>query len=313
VVVLGATGFIGRWVARSLVAAGAEVHAAARDRSAAHAAFPDLGALAGLHSLDLTDARSLRRLLGMVRPAIVFNLAGYGVDRAERDEAVAAAVNEGAVRALVEALPGSADRSWRAQQLVHAGSALEYGEATGNLDERDTMPRPTTVYGRTKLAGTMAITESASRLGLRALTARLFTVYGPGEHAGRLLPTMMAARTHRDPLPMTSGEQRRDFTYVGEVVEGLLRLGVARADPGAVINLATGRLTSVREFVERAARVLEISPERLRFGALPTRPEEMRHEPVTLRRLLSLTGWVPSCEIEEGVRRTLTESDQAPS
>jgi UDP-glucose 4-epimerase len=307
VVVLGATGFIGRWVARSLVAGGAEVHAVVRDRAGAHATLPDLEALAGLHALDLTDARSLRRLLGMVRPSLAFNLAGYGVDRAERDDAIAAAVNEGVVRTLVEALAATADRRWRGQHLVHAGSALEYGEASGDLEEKSTTPRPTTTYGRTKLAATLAIGEAAPRLGLRAVTARLFTVYGPGEHDGRLLPALLAARAHAEPLPMTSGEQRRDFTYVGEVAEGLLRLGVSSAEPGAAVNLATGTLTSVRSFAERAARVLGISAERLRFGALPTRAEEMHHDPVTIARLRSLTGWTPSCGIEEGVRRTLAE------
>ena len=76
--------------------------------------------------------------------------------------------------------------------MIHVGSALEYGTARGNLNEL-TAPSPTTLYGRSKLAGTLRVCRAARRRGFRAVTARLFTVYGPGEQPGRLLPSLMAA------------------------------------------------------------------------------------------------------------------------
>ena len=307
VLVLGASGFIGHWATRALVERGAVVHVTVRDPDA-RPLFADRApndAVAGIHTLDVTDVEAVGELLGAVQPAVTFNLCGYGVDPSERDETLASAVNEGAVRTIAEALAGLGDSDWDGQRMVHVGSALEYGEAAGDLDER-TVPIATTLYGRTKLAGTNALTEVASRRGLRGLTARLFTVYGAGEHSRRLLPSLIAARTDSKPLALTSGEQRRDFTYVEDVVEGLLRLGMSRAEPGAVVNLATGRLTTVREFAERAAAVLGLAPGRLHFGALPTRTEEMHHEPPTMSLLRSLTGWVPDRSIEEGVRATVS-------
>jgi nucleoside-diphosphate-sugar epimerase len=103
--------------------------------------------------------------------------------------------------------------------------------------------------------------------------------------------------------------QQRDFTFVEDAADGLLRLGIAPVPPGAVVNLATGRLTSVRTFAETAADVLGLPRHRLRFGSLPTRPEEMRHGPVTLARLRGLTGWAPSVGIPEGVLRTKQAED----
>ena len=81
---------------------------------------------------------------------------------------------------------------------------------------------------------------------MRAVTARLFTVYGPGEHCGRLLPSLIEAARAEKPLELTAGTQLRDLTYVEDVAEGLLRLGLAQAEPGSVVNLATGHLTMVR-------------------------------------------------------------------
>ena len=63
---------------------------------------------------------------------------------------------------------------------------------------------------------------------------------------------------------------------------------------GPAVNLATGRLTSIREFAEIAAGVLSIPPEQLRFGAVPVRAEEMQHDPVNVSRLEAWTGWRPA-------------------
>jgi UDP-glucuronate decarboxylase len=117
---------------------------------------------------------------------------------------------------------------------------------------------------------------------------------------------LIDAYSRDDNLEMTRGEQRRDFTYVGDVADGLLRLGLAAANPGEVVNLATGRLTPVRAFAETAATVLGLEKTRLQFGKLPTRGEEMKHSDVTIKRLRQLTGWAPRMGISEGIERTLS-------
>ncbi len=119
------------------------------------------------------------------------------------------------------------------------------------------------------------------------------------------MPSLLQTAKTGKPLQLTPGIQLRDFTFIGDVAEGLLRLGLAKAKPGVIVNLATGVLTSVRSFVETAAEILEIPKENLEFGVIPTRTEEMHHEPVSLHRLRRLIGWIPPTEIEEGVRKTL--------
>jgi len=85
----------------------------------------------------------------------------------------------------------------------------------------------------------------------------------------------------------------------------VLRLGLAAPQYGTICNLATGRLTTVREFIEVAARATGLDSARLRFGVLPTRAEEMRHDPVNVSLLLRLSGWRPSTSVEEGITRTV--------
>jgi nucleoside-diphosphate-sugar epimerase len=254
---------------------------------------------------DLLDCEAVRKLFAGVKPSVTFNLAGYGVDSSERDEVISYQVNRDLIESICKAVAEVKDVRWPGQDLIHAGSALEYGAIDGNLSE-DSVPKPTCFYGRSKLAGTLKLARCSESFRLKTLTARLFTVYGPGEHAARLLPSLIEARRRDDGLEMTSGEQKRDFTYVEDVAEGLLRLGLAAANPGEVVNLATGRLTSVRAFAESAATVLGLDPTRLEFGKLPIRGEEMKHSDVSIKRLRQLTGWTPTTAISEGIEKTLS-------
>jgi len=299
--VLGATGFIGRWVSGMLTAAGAQVLLGVRDPAAA-------GLEGEAVAADLAVPGRATELVERVRPAIVFNLAGYGVDPAERDADLARRINVELPGELCRALAGNitspgAGGGLAGARLVHVGSGLEYGSAGGDFDE-ETSARPTTMYARSKLAGTRQVAALCPGLGVRGLTARPFTVYGHGERPGRLLPSLLRATRSGEAVELTAGDQRRDFTYVEDVAAGLLRLGLADVPPGATVNLATGRLTRVREFCEVAAGILGIPDDRLRYGALPVRAEEMVHVEVSVARLRRLTGWAPSTGIAAGIART---------
>jgi nucleoside-diphosphate-sugar epimerase len=133
----------------------------------------------------------------------------------------------------------------------------------------------------------------------------VFTVYGDGEHRGRLLPSLREAARLGSVLELTDGTQRRDFTYVEDVASGLLRIGVVSNVAGGAVNLATGTLTTVRDFVETGAMILRMEQEHLLFGSLPGRPEEMRHAPVTIERLKTITRWAPTTSIRDGILRTI--------
>lgn len=290
-------------MARELSRQGAELVSVVRDRAAAERIADSYDMGAEIAEVDLADASAVRRLIEDFRPAITFNLAGYGIDPTERDQGKMKVINADLPATLADAIASVADPAWPGQTIVHAGSGAEYGTTRGELSE-DCATAPIGDYATSKLAGTRALAERASRSGLRTVTARLFTVYGPGEHRGRLLPCLIDASRSGLPVALSTGEQQRDFCYVEDVAEGMLRLGLSAADPGSTVNLSTGRLNSVRSFALTAARVLSIPLQRLEFGKNAVRTDEVWHGPVVTNRLRQLTGWVPTTDIAEGVRRT---------
>ncbi len=317
VLVTGADGFIGRWVARALSGAGARVTACVVDARAAADVLERWSVEADVLEADLVAPGVAESVLAETRPSVVFNLAGYGVGRDERDPERARAVNVELVDSLARATARQTGIGWGGTRFVHVGSALEYGTVGGDLAE-DGLHHPTTLYGKTKLAGTEALAKAARETALPALTARLFMVYGPGERPGRLFPTLFDGARSGEEVPLSEGLQRRDFTYVEDVAEGLVRLACVPAgtsEPGDVCNLATGRLTSIREFATIAARVLGIPDERLRFGEVAVRAEEMEHAEVSVKRLEEWTGWRPAHDPESGLRAATTflSESRAPS
>ncbi|MBI2834357.1 MAG: NAD(P)-dependent oxidoreductase [Acidobacteria bacterium] len=303
VLVTGTTGFIGRWVARALTRERARLSVTGRDGHALEGVVRDFEIGAEAHVVDLSRRGAFAELYRSVQPEVTFNLAGYGIDRAERNDGLMEAINVRLVAEVIESLAADARRDWPGPRLVHAGSAAEYGSVSGAVTE-DTDPEPLDAYGRSKLAATRLITDAVKRRMLCATVVRLFTVYGPGEHPGRLLPGVVAASRSLSPLDLTDGTQQRDFTYVEDVAAGLVRLGIS-PDAPPVINLATGHLTRVRDFAECAARLLALPPGLLRFGKRPRGPDEVTHGPVDTARLQRVLAWVPPTSIEAGIRQSL--------
>lgn len=304
VLVLGSSGFIGRWVARLLCEAGAHLFLPIRDMDAAQHVFAKYGVAGSVVKLDLLDPQQLGDLIRDVKPSVVFNLAGYGVDRRERSIDLAYRINEDLPGVICRALGDvGSGPNWYGPSIIHAGTAMEYGAISGDLRE-DSETHPTTLYGKSKLAGTTNLMRHCESYRLVGLVGRLFAVYGPGEIDGRLLPTLAENAGTNEPIELTAGLHRRDFVYVEDAAEALLRLGLARSKSSGVVNIASGTLTSIRSFTETAAGVYGIPRECLKFGALPTRDEEMAHDPVNIQRLREVTGWQPSTTVLDGITKT---------
>lgn len=303
VVVLGADGFIGRWVARLLTEGGAELVLAVLDPARAAPVFARWGVRGEVRAVDLMKSGSAREFLIATKPMVLFNLAGYGVARDQRDAKAMWRLNDELLGELSLSFVEARASGWKGTPFVHAGSAAEYGAIRGNLAESSDCA-PTSDYGRSKLRGTHTLLLRADLGDFPAAVGRLFSVYGPGEIAGRLLPTVMAARATREPIPLTAGTQQRDFTYVEDSAEALLRLALLPPGEPQAFNVATGKLTSVRQFALNAAAILGVPISRLSFGALPTAADEMQHEPVTNARLLAATGWAPKTTLVDGIGKT---------
>ena len=251
IVLTGATGFVGRHVLEAAAARDEEVVCLVRGPA------PDLLEWPGvqLRSWDtLADWRSLR-------PRALVHVAAAGVQPGDREPAALEAGNRELTLNLLEAA-----RDWPLEAVVHVGSCAEYGQVGPELvreDRPDCTPGQLSPYGAAKLRASLAALDFARGHGLPLVVARLFNVFGPGEAPARLLPYLVGQLRRGQPADLSPGTQVRDFTYVANVVDGVLRACTAPKASGHAINVATGGRISLLELLAALNRVMgtHASPE----------------------------------------------------
>lgn len=297
ILVTGGAGFIGANLTRALLAEGRQVDLLVRqttDRSN----LAEVEAVIRWHLADLADLDQLRRVLEEARPRIIFHLAGSSFNPPTTDALGHARANVLGTLHLLEAIRCAVPEA----RLVCTGSAAEYG-AGRHLTEQQ-LPAPATLLGATKAAATTLIQAYARMYDLQASVLRLFTPFGPYERPERLIPhTILSALSGRDVL-LTDGRQQRDFLYVEDVIEALLRAAESPMPPGSVINVCSGTGTTVREVVDT---ILELMgrPVRAKVGALPTRADELWELSGDGGRARALLTWAPATSLLEGLRKTI--------
>jgi UDP-glucose 4-epimerase len=172
------------------------------------------------------------------------------------------------------------------------------------MTERD-LPRPTVPRGAVKAAATLVCHAWARTLGVPALVLRPFRVYGPWESADRLVPSALRAALTGRELRLGDLNVVRDFVYVGDVVDAILRgLDTLPETAGEVVNVGTGVQTSVEEFVATVECVMNRSIHRLP-NTFPAAAHETRAWVSSVEHCRDVLKWVPPTSLEEGLRLTL--------
>ena len=285
VLVTGGSGFIGSHLCRQLRAAGARIYAVSRSQQ-------DDASGTRWRKADLADAGTIRRVFAEAKPDYVFHLAS--LVSGARDLTFVEPTFSANLLSTVNVLTCAAETGCKRVVL------------TGSLEEPlgETEPVPCSPYAAAKFAATAYARMFHALYGLPVVMLRLFMVYGPAQKDLRkLVPYVTLAMLRGEPPKISSGTRLVDWIYVEDVVESMVRAATADAAVGKLIDIGSGELVSIREVVEKLARVVNsaIVPE---FGAIADRPlEQIRRANTTLAR--ETLGWERLVSLEEGLRRTV--------
>jgi nucleoside-diphosphate-sugar epimerase len=298
--VTGGAGFIGSHLCEELVRRG---HAVRVADSLITGKRSNLDHVPGVEFLegDLADLPFAQRAVTGVQ-YVLHQAAIPSVPRSVKDPIASNRANiDGTLNVLVAA------RDAGVKRLVFAGSSSEYGD-TPTLPKREDMPSsPLSPYALQKVMGTEYCRMFTRLYGFETVVIRYFNVFGPRQdpgspYSGVISLFATALIEGRQPTIFGDGEQTRDFTYVANVVDGVLRACEATGASGRVINVATGSSISLNALFEAMRRLIgaTVKPE----YAEP-RAGDVRDSLADLRLAKEILGYKPIVPFEEGLRRTV--------
>jgi dolichol-phosphate mannosyltransferase len=291
--VTGAAGFVGACLARRLLADGWEVDLAVRPGSDLWR-LEGLGGAARVREVDVVDAAAVEAAVAAARPTHVFHLAAHGAYSWQADAALILRTNVlGTLNVLESSLRAGCEA------LVNTGSSSEYG-FKDHAPAEDEAAEPNSPYAVAKLAATALARSLGRGAETRVSTLRLYSVYGPWEEPGRLLPALALAGLERRLPPLAGPATARDFVHVDDVVEAYLA-AAERAGGGEVFNVGTGVETSLAGLVEIAGDAFRFAPEPA-WGSMPARSWDTSTWVANAEKAGAVLGWEPHVALADGLR-----------
>ena len=299
--VTGGAGFIGSHLVEELVRRGERVRV--------------VDSLVTGHKQNLAAvARRIEFIEGDLAKADVANAAAAGVDYVLHQAAIPSVprsvaepvfCHEANVNATLNMLVAARDAG--VKRLVFAGSSSVYGNVAVLPTGEDAPLDPLTPYALQKLFGEQYLRLFTSLYGLETVTTRYFNVFGPRQdpsspYSGVISLFIRALLDGRAPTIFGDGEQTRDFTYVANVVDGVLKACHAPGIAGQVFNVATGSRVSLNTLFA-ALRSLTGSDVAAAYGA--ARIGDIRDSQADIGRARALLGYGPTIDLQDGLARTL--------
>ncbi len=297
--VTGGAGFIGSHLVRALLARGDAVSVLDDLSTGKESNLEGVAGPLTFHRGSVADAAAVERAIDGCRG--VFHIAALpSVTRSVSHPVESHHAN---VTGTVTVLHAAAKCGAR---VVYAGSSSAYGDQEAPAKHEMLREDPLSPYAATKLAGELYCRSFAKVYGLDAVVTRFFNVFGPRQTADSPYSGVIAAFCHallhgRSPRIDGDGRQSRDFTYVEDVVLGVLCAMDARTKGCEVVNIAYGSSITLLELLD----VLQgLAGTKLEPTWAQPRSGDVRHSLADVTRASNLLGYRPKVGFAEGIRRT---------
>jgi UDP-glucuronate 4-epimerase len=311
ILVTGAAGFVGSFVAARVAGMGHTVVGCDNfndyySPKLKHDRVQALLVPAGVacRSVELADAAQVNALFDTLRPTLVVHLAAQaGVRYSLENPAAYIQSNLVAYGNMLEAC-----RRHQVQHLLYASSSSVYGaNAKVPFSERDVTDAPVSLYAATKKSNELMAHSYSHLFRLPTTGLRFFTVYGPWGRPDMAYFSFTEKMLKGEPIPVfAGGVLTRDFTYIDDIVEGVVRLLFKPTEAGptgaphAVFNIGNHQPVRVLDFIAALERASGLQAQ---MDFLPMQAGDVPATHADIDRLKSWVDFAPSTALEDGLRR----------
>jgi nucleoside-diphosphate-sugar epimerase len=306
VLVTGATGFIGSNLIGGLLDSGYRVVAIDKDPMKG-SRIEKYAQGVEFFQINLLEEEKLLEFVKRISPSHVVHLAAR-ID-VRRDSGIVRQIMQDNFGATLN-LYNSLLKVNGLKRVVAISSADVYGQNEPPFTE-DMTPKPVSAYGLSKAAISFLCSMYYRLYALPVVELRPFLVYGPGQTNAQFVPAFIRnCLLGKEKIPLTPGNQTRDFVYVGDLVEAiLLGLKAQQGVLGEAFNICSGEEVSIKEAAQLIAQLTGF-PGKVEFGAEPYRPNESMHFFGLNAKAQRLLGWAPSTGLAEGLKQAIAWQKQ---
>lgn len=294
--ITGADGFFGYHLTKLILGYGGMVFA--QVRSLKHLKHLELGidrlTIIPMDFCELDSAALKEKIPQGVDVCI--HLAAAGVKPNENQWDLLSQVNIEGTKAMLDVAVAK-----NIKRFVYIGTSFEYGD--GNLWEESALINPRTLYGVSKAAGWMLTKSYAATHQIPVVGFRPFYLYGPEEGQQRLITSVINALKTKTPLPMTLGEQERDFVHIDDAVRAVLYGAIEPKAIGEMFNISSGEATSIRQAIAiMEEEVGQVFP--LLWGEIPYRNLEWVRLSGSSNKAKHVLNFTTQVSLREGLKGT---------
>ncbi len=193
----------------------------------------------------------------------------------------------------------------RPKAFVQIGSCIEYGNLKSPQKENNNfnLKLTKTVYGKAKLLASMHLLNLFKKNNFPSIILRLYLAYGPKQDTNRFLPIVINSCIKNEKFPCSKGNQLRDFIYVSDVVDAIVKSLTKEDIKGQIINVGSGKPRKIKSIIEQVKKITKGGyPE---YGKIKFRKDEILKLYPSINKISKILGWKPKTNFNQGLAKTI--------
>ena len=244
---------------------------------------------------DLYNKNKLNKKLSLDFDYVV-NLAGY-VDHSNRD------------RIIKSHYIGCKNLSTillktKIKKFIQVGSSIEYGKIRSpQLENKNNKQRTFSAYGEAKLKSTKFLLNLSKKFNFPVTIIRLYLVYGPYQDINRVIPITILNSLKNKKFNCSLGTQLRDFTYIDDVIIGIIKILKSNKSSGEIFNIGTGKPVQIKQVIKKICKI--IGKGKPIFGKINFRSDEIVKLYPNINKIQKVINWKPKIKLNNGLSKTI--------
>ncbi len=290
ILIVGGTGFLGEYLQKKCLLKNFEVTVLSSSKKKPKKKIKQL-------FCDISKKKELLKKLNNKTFDFVVNLAGY-IDHSKKIKTLKTHYN--GCKNLADHF-----KHKRLEKFIQIGSSVEYGKskAPQTEDKKIRQNYLKSYYGKAKFKSTEYLLRLYKQKSFPCTILRFFLVYGPGQSENRLIPFVIKNSLMNKKFNSSSGNQFRDFLYIDDAINSIMKCLRNKKSNGHIINICSGLPVKIKIIINQICK--KIKRGQPIFGKISLRPDEPLKLYSNYKKAKKILKWKPKTKLSEGLNKTI--------